>query len=146
MENLLRSLGERIRKLRAEQGYSQERFAEVCGVHRTYMGHLERGEKNVSLASLAKVADALAITLSELFSGVQQQAPSAVNRASQRTQPKKLARASSAKQTLDRIFEELQLERETLRQTVLTLKEIVMHGKPSRSAKVQGQGRRPKRQ
>src|ERR1035438_7755329 len=109
------------------------------------MGHLERGEKNVSLASLAKVANALGITLSELFSGVQQQAPSAENRAPQRAQPKKLTGVSSARPALDRIFEELQLERETLRRTVLTLKEIVMHGKPLRSAKVRGQARRPKR-
>jgi transcriptional regulator with XRE-family HTH domain len=63
----LKSLGERIRDLRKARGWSQERFADVCGVHRTYMGHLERGEKNVSFNTLVRLADALGITLPELL-------------------------------------------------------------------------------
>jgi transcriptional regulator with XRE-family HTH domain len=63
----LKLLGERIRDLRKARGWSQERFADVCGVHRTYMGHLERGEKNVSFNTLVRLADALGITLSELL-------------------------------------------------------------------------------
>jgi len=43
------ALGERIRELRKKAGYSQEGFADAAGVHRTYMGTLERGEANVSL-------------------------------------------------------------------------------------------------
>lgn len=67
MAGSLKQLGERIRDLRKARGWSQERFADVCGVHRTYMGHLERGEKNVSFNTLVRLADALGITLSELL-------------------------------------------------------------------------------
>jgi transcriptional regulator with XRE-family HTH domain len=63
----LKQLGERIRDLRKARGWSQERFADISSVHRTYMGHLERGEKNVSFNTLVKLADALGITLPELL-------------------------------------------------------------------------------
>src|SRR5580658_10270452 len=71
VDELLKSLGQRIRELRVQRGWSQEEFAEVCGVHRTYMGHLERGEKNVSFSSLARVAGALSLPISELFTGLE---------------------------------------------------------------------------
>jgi transcriptional regulator with XRE-family HTH domain len=67
----LQVLGRRIKELRSERGWSQEEFAEVCGVHRTYMGHIERGEKNLSFGSLVRVANALGISLSELFKGLE---------------------------------------------------------------------------
>jgi transcriptional regulator with XRE-family HTH domain len=67
---LLKRLGQRIRDLRGRHGWSQEKFADACRVHRTYMGHLERGEKNVSITSVVRVSDALGITLSELFAGI----------------------------------------------------------------------------
>lgn len=47
------------------------KFADVCGVHRTYMGHLERGEKNLSFSSIVKVASGLNVTVSELFRGLE---------------------------------------------------------------------------
>lgn len=64
---LLKALGQRIRELRSEKGYSQEAFADHCGVHRTFMGTVERGESNLSFANIAKVAAALEIPLSTLF-------------------------------------------------------------------------------
>jgi transcriptional regulator with XRE-family HTH domain len=67
-------LGERIRELRKKAGYSQESFADAAGVHRTYMGTLERGEANVSLGNLHKISKALGITLSELFKTVEKRA------------------------------------------------------------------------
>ncbi len=70
VDDLLRRLGQRIRDLRSQRGWSQEEFADVCRVHRTYMGHLERGEKNVSITSVVRVSAALGITLSALFAGV----------------------------------------------------------------------------
>jgi len=57
--------------LRTQRGWSQEQFADVCGVHRTYMGHLERGEKNVSFSSIVKVANALGVPLSKMFDGLE---------------------------------------------------------------------------
>jgi transcriptional regulator with XRE-family HTH domain len=64
---LLRALGHRIRELRTEQGYSQEGFADKCGVHRTFMGTVERGESNLSFQNIAKVATTLGVPLSTLF-------------------------------------------------------------------------------
>jgi transcriptional regulator with XRE-family HTH domain len=71
MDDGLRRLGVRIRELRTRRGWSQESFADIAGVHRTYMGHLERGEKNVSFLSIVRVANALGVTLSELLSGLE---------------------------------------------------------------------------
>jgi transcriptional regulator with XRE-family HTH domain len=65
-----RKLGERVRALRKEKGYSQEAFADACGLHRTYMGSVERGETNPTLSSLATIARTLKITASKLLDGV----------------------------------------------------------------------------
>jgi transcriptional regulator with XRE-family HTH domain len=70
MQEVHKKLGKRIAGLRKERGFSQEGFAHECGFHRSYMGALERGEKNVTLAMLNKVAKALKISLSELFKNV----------------------------------------------------------------------------
>ena len=64
---LLRALGQRIRELRTERGYSQEGFADECGVHRTFMGTIERGESNLSFKNIARVATTLGVSLSVLF-------------------------------------------------------------------------------
>jgi transcriptional regulator with XRE-family HTH domain len=64
---LLKALGQRIRELRTKQGYSQEAFADKCGVHRTFMGTIERGESNLSFQNIHKVAATLGVTLSDLF-------------------------------------------------------------------------------
>lgn len=54
--DLQRRVGENLRRFRQAQGLSQEAFAEAVGVHRTYMGALERGERNISLKSLERIA------------------------------------------------------------------------------------------
>jgi transcriptional regulator with XRE-family HTH domain len=71
---LLRALGVRIRELRLQQGYSQEGFADKCGVHRTFMGTVERGESNLSFQNIAKVAETLGVTLSVLFADLEESA------------------------------------------------------------------------
>jgi transcriptional regulator with XRE-family HTH domain len=71
---LLKALGQRIRELRAERGYSQESFADKCGVHRTFMGTVERGESNLSFQNIARVAITLDVTLSNLFLGLEPRA------------------------------------------------------------------------
>lgn len=68
---ILRALGKRIRELRIERGYSQEGFADKCGVHRTFMGTVERGESNLSFQNILKVAASLNVSLSTLFSGLE---------------------------------------------------------------------------
>jgi len=68
---VLRALGQRIRELRTEQGYSQEAFADKCGVHRTFMGTVERGESNLSFENILKVTTTLGVTLSALFADIE---------------------------------------------------------------------------
>jgi len=54
-------LGLNLREIRISRALSQEQFADLLGFHRTYMGGVERGERNLTLVSLEKIADALAI-------------------------------------------------------------------------------------
>ncbi len=61
------ALGLAIRQLRRASGISQEAFAASCGLHRTYIGGIERGERNVSFANLLRIADALGVRPSELL-------------------------------------------------------------------------------
>ena len=60
--------GVRVRQLRTERGLSQEAFADKAGLHRTYIGSIERGEQNISLVNIEKLAATLGISLAELFS------------------------------------------------------------------------------
>ena len=67
-EALAKNFGELVRRLRSEKGYSQERFAEVCRIDRSYMGMIERGEINVTLAMVVKLARGLEASVVDLFS------------------------------------------------------------------------------
>ncbi len=67
---LLTRLGSRIRSIRKERGLSQEQLAEATGLHRTYIGGVERGERNIGIINLSHIADALHIPLSELLQKV----------------------------------------------------------------------------
>jgi len=59
--------GERIRNLRKQQGLSQEALALACNLDRTYIGGVERGERNISLINICKIAEALRVDVKELF-------------------------------------------------------------------------------
>ena len=70
--DIKQSLGQRIKHLRLERNYSQERFALLIDLDRTYFASVESGKRNVSLCNLLKIANGLNITLSELFIGVEE--------------------------------------------------------------------------
>ena len=69
-ERLLVRFGQRVREKRVAAGFSQESFAEACGLHRTYVGGIERGERNVALLNVSAIAEALGVTMAELLKGV----------------------------------------------------------------------------
>ena len=64
----LKAFGRKVRKIRKEQGLSQEALAARANLDRSYMGHIERGEKNVTLTKIYQVSDALGVSPKELFS------------------------------------------------------------------------------
>ncbi len=67
MSEIAKQIGQRIRNHRIKLGLSQEKLAEFSGVHHTYIGQLERGEKNATLESVEKISKALNLPLSKLF-------------------------------------------------------------------------------
>lgn len=72
MAKLQRRLGKTVRRLRAEAGFSQEDFARVIGIHRTTMGRIERGDFNVTLATLERLAKGLKQSVSALLAEAEQ--------------------------------------------------------------------------
>jgi len=64
---ILDNLGENLRKIRIEKGYTQEYLAEKVGIHPTYIGKLESGKSNPSIKMLFKISRALDVKLSQIF-------------------------------------------------------------------------------
>lgn len=66
----LTDFGKAIRELRKEKGLSQEAFADLAGIDRSYMGHIERGEKNITLTKIYQISNALGLSVSEVFNRI----------------------------------------------------------------------------
>ena len=64
---LQQAFGARLREVRKQKGFSQEGLALACGLDRTYLGGVERGERNISLINIYKIASALGISAKEIF-------------------------------------------------------------------------------
>ncbi len=71
---LAKSFGAAVRRLRTEAGLSQDEYALACGVHRTYVGRVERGEANVTLESVARLARPLGLPASALVRAAEEAA------------------------------------------------------------------------
>ncbi len=67
MTEINKKVGDRIRKYREKRGWTQEQLAFETGLHRAYIGHIERGEKNIGLKNLEKIAKALRVNISDLL-------------------------------------------------------------------------------
>lgn len=67
MSEITKVIGQRIRNYRTEKGLSQEKLAEMSGCHPTYIGQVERGEKNATIESIEKIVSAMNVSLSKLF-------------------------------------------------------------------------------
>jgi transcriptional regulator with XRE-family HTH domain len=68
-QKILIEFGERVREIRKEKGLSQEELAHKADLHRTYIGMIERAEKNITLVNIEKIANALDVSLNSLFNG-----------------------------------------------------------------------------
>lgn len=71
MSELSREIGKRIRNYRTQLKLSQEELAEKCSLHPTYIGQVERGEKNATIESISKIAAGLNVPLSTLFENLE---------------------------------------------------------------------------
>ena len=67
MSYICENIGERLRRKRLDVGYTQEHLAELADLHPTYIGQVERGEKNITIESLEKICIALDYPMDELF-------------------------------------------------------------------------------
>ena len=65
--SIQQQFGRKVRELRTERSYSQEGFAFACGLHRTYIGCIERGEKNITIINIEKIAKDLKFEIAKLF-------------------------------------------------------------------------------
>ena len=70
MQVIQKTLGTRIRELRLKRGWSQEQFADICDIHRSHMGEIERGETNLTLGSLILITRRLRTTIAQIFDGI----------------------------------------------------------------------------
>jgi transcriptional regulator with XRE-family HTH domain len=68
-KKILIVFGERVRELRKVKGLSQEELSYKADLHRTYIGMIERAEKNITLVNIEKIAKALNVDIKELFNG-----------------------------------------------------------------------------
>ena len=67
MSNINKEVGFKIREIRQERGLSQEKLAALADLHRAYVGQIERGEKNIGLKNLEKIAKALKINIKDML-------------------------------------------------------------------------------
>ena len=73
-KDLLFAFGQTVRKIRLSKDISQEKFADMCDLHRTYITDIELGKRNVSLENIGKMANALDMSISKLFQEVESDA------------------------------------------------------------------------
>ena len=85
MQALHKQIGQRIRELREEKGISQEALASICNLHRTYIGLIERGQRNLSISTVEVIAGGLDVQPSELFTGIKVAAGSVARSARKKT-------------------------------------------------------------
>ena len=62
------AFGDKVRQIRKEKGLSQEALADLAGIDRSYMGHIERGDQNITLTNIYQIADALEVPVINLIS------------------------------------------------------------------------------
>lgn len=133
MNDLLVLLGKRFHELRAAKKWSQEEFAHVSGLHRTYIGQIERGEKNISFENLSKVAGVLGVTLSELLSGLEDgRAMGGPSKRSPLPGNERATEGAVGTLELQRLATRLRLQGSAINQTIQALDELAVRSSPRR--------------
>jgi len=121
VRNLLIQLGKRVHELRAAKDWSQEEFAHVSGLHRTYIGQIERGEKNISFGNLSKVASVLGVTLAELLSGLEAGDKLLV-------EPSRGSKDGGQEMKIQKLVRQLRVQQTAAERAVTSLEDIVFSG------------------
>ena len=122
MNDLLALLGKRIHELRAAKKWSQEEFAHVSGLHRTYIGQIERGEKNISFDNLSKVAGVLGVTLSALLEDLEN-GGATILKSSQAEAGRRKETAHEQLETL-KLVKRLKIQHAEMSRTILALESL----------------------
>jgi transcriptional regulator with XRE-family HTH domain len=125
VKDLLLLLGKRVHDLRIAKGWSQEEFAHICGVHRTYAGQIERGEKNLSFGNLLKIAAALSITVSELLSGLEDGGTSDRTGLKRKRAGEKNANSEHRILEIQRLVKRLSHQRTEMDRTIILLEDLM---------------------
>lgn len=125
MKELLVLLGKRVHDLRAAKKWSQEEFAHVSGLHRTYIGQIERGEKNISFGNLMKVASVLGVTMAELLADLEIAGPEAPKRP---PDSRDRTGTSSSRRMLDleKLLTRLRVQRAAMDRTMVLVEELIV--------------------
>jgi transcriptional regulator with XRE-family HTH domain len=130
VNDLLILLGKRVHDLRAAKEWSQEEFAHVSGLHRTYIGQIERGEKNISFENLSKISIVLGISLSELLEGLEGGNASARKQATVELRGRRIK--NEARQALEhrRLLKRLMLQHREMGRTIVDMESVRANGGP----------------
>jgi transcriptional regulator with XRE-family HTH domain len=124
VKDLLIRLGRRVHDLRVAKEWSQEEFAHVSGFHRTYIGQIERGEKNISFGNLVKISGVLGVTMSELLSELEVSA--AHKEVEHAPESRDHRAAKNARQTFEiqKLLRRLRLQNAAMDRTMRLLEEL----------------------
>ncbi|MBZ5677208.1 MAG: helix-turn-helix domain-containing protein [Acidobacteriia bacterium] len=143
MKDLLIALGKRVHDLRAAKGWSQEEFAHVGGLHRTYIGQVERGEKNISFGNLVKLARALGLTLPDLLGSLEDRGTTEVAKTPRRTKTTADRGANPERRLLEiqRAVKRLAHQRTEMDRTVMILEELSTPSGSSRDKPLRGRSK-----
>ena len=122
MNDLLILLGKRVHELRTAKKWSQEEFAHISGLHRTYIGQIERGEKNISFDNLSRVAVALGVTLAALLEGLEDR--STTNPKSTQVETGRRKEAAHQQLETQKLVKRLKLQHAEMRRTIQALENL----------------------
>jgi transcriptional regulator with XRE-family HTH domain len=128
VKDLLLLLGKRIHELRVAKQWSQEEFAHVSGLHRTYIGQIERGEKNISFGNLVKVAAVLGVTPAELLLALESGRGSNLELKRMPSSSRKDVKSDRQGYEIEKVLRRFKHQRMAMDRTMTTLEDLMVTG------------------